>query len=396
MKTFIKSIVVTFLVIVILLSLPYLLQNREFKIYSDEELREVALGRGMLPVPKTYEALLKVVDNPQNPMNVKKIALGKELYFDPILSKNRDISCVTCHMFKKDDKSVLLGTLLSDNNRTNCVACHLGDQSGTDRLSTAVGHNGRENPFHLNTPTILNSSLAKFLTWDGGVKSVEEEVGLSIHSPFEMGMSSKEVEQRLKENHNYVTKFNDAFKDEIEIGEEAVSFKNTQKAIGTYVKTLLTRGNYDRFLEGDNDAINDEAKRGLANFINFGCKGCHTGMSVGGQVIKKFPLKDFISIENLGLNFPFIATNKSFPFENTGGFFGQENTQNFRVPILRNVTRTSPYFHNGAVAKIREAVDIMAKHQAGLNLTDAQIDEIVAFLKTLEGDIVDYSTNKQN
>jgi len=394
MKTFIQSIVITFLVVIILLSLPYLLQDRKFKIYSDEELREVALGRGMLPVPKTYEELLKVIDSPQNPMSVKKIALGKKLYFDPILSRNRDISCATCHMFKKDDKNVLLDTLLSDNNRTNCVACHLGDQSGTDRLSTAVGHNGRENPFHLNTLTILNSSLAKFLTWNGEVKSVEEQVGLSIHSSFEMDMSSKEVEQRLKESHSYVTKFNDAFKDELENGEEAASFKNIQKAIGTYVRTLLTRGSYDRFLEGDNDAINDEAKRGLANFINFGCKGCHTGMSVGGQVIKKFPLKDFISIENLGLNFPFITTDNSFPFENIGGFFGQENTQNFRVPILRNVTKTSPYFHNGAVAKIREAVDIMAKHQAGLNLTDTQIDEIVAFLKTLEGDIVDYSTNK--
>ncbi len=394
MKTFIKSIVVTFLVIVILLSLPYLLQNREFKIYSDEELREVALGRGMLPVPETYEELLKVVDNPQNPMSVKKIALGKELYFDSILSRNRDISCVTCHMFKKDNKNVLFDTLLSDNNRTNCVACHLGDQSGTDRLSTAVGHNGRENPFHLNTLTILNSSLAKFLTWDGEVKSVEEEVGISIQASFEMDMTPKEVEQRLNDSHNYVTKFNDVFKNEPKTGEKVVSFKNTQKAIGAYVRTLLTRGDYDRFLEGDNDAINTEAKRGLANFINFGCKGCHTGMSVGGQVIKKFPLKDFISIENLGLNFPFIATDKSFPFENIGGFFGQENTQNFRVPILRNVTKTSPYFHNGAVAKIREAVDIMAKHQAGLNLTDTQIDEIVAFLKTLEGDIVDYSTNK--
>ncbi|WP_415407406.1 cytochrome-c peroxidase [Sulfurovum sp. CS9] len=394
MKTFNQPIVVAFLVVVILLSLPYLLQDRKFKIYSDEELREVALRRGMLPVPKTYEELLKVVNNPQNPMSVKKIALGKELYFDSILSRNKDISCVTCHMFKKNDKNVLLDTLLSDNDRTNCVACHLGDQSGTDRLSTAVGHNGRENPFHLNTPTILNSSLAKFLTWDGEVKSVEEEVGISIQASFEMNMTPKDVEQRLKENHNYVTKFNDAFKDELESGKEAVSFKNTQKAIGTYVRTLLTRGSYDRFLEGDNDAINDEAKRGLANFINFGCKGCHTGMSVGGQVIKKFPLKDFISIDNLGLNFPFILTDKSFPFENIGGFFGQENTQNFRVPILRNVTKTSPYFHNGAVAKIREAVDIMAKHQAGLNLTDTQIDEIVAFLKTLEGDIVDYSTDK--
>jgi len=394
MKTFIHPIVLTFLVVVILLSLPYLLQNREFKIYSDDELREVAVGRGMLPVPKTYKELLKVIDNPQNPMSVKKIALGKELYFDSILSRNRDISCVTCHMFKKDDKNILLDTLVSDNDRTNCVACHLGDQSGTDRLSTAVGHNGRENPFHLNTPTILNSSLAKFLTWDGDVTSVEEEVGISIQASFEMNMAPKDVEQRLKENHNYVTKFNDAFKDELETGEEAVSFKNTQKAIGTYVRTLLTRGDYDRFLEGDNDAINAEAKRGLANFINFGCKGCHTGMSVGGQVIKKFPLKDFISIDNLGLNFSFIATEKSFPFENIGGFLGQENIQNFRVPILRNVTKTSPYFHNGSVAKIREAVDIMAKHQAGLKLTDIQIDEIVAFLKTLEGDIVDYSTEK--
>ncbi len=148
-------------------------------------------------------------------------------------------------------------------------------------------------------------------------------------------------------------------------------------------------------MEGDNDAISAQAKRGLTNFINHGCKGCHTGMSVGGQSMQRFPIRRFATIHDLRPNFEIYPEFKrieiDFPFENKGGFLGQDITNKFRVPILRNVTKTSPYFHNGSVAKIREAVAIMGKNQLGINLSNKQIDELVAFLKTLEGDIVDYN-----
>jgi cytochrome c peroxidase len=115
---------------------------------------------------------------------------------------------------------------------------------------------------------------------------------------------------------------------------------------------------------------------------------------LGGQSIQRFPLREFAQVYDLKLNFEIFPELKrvdsEFPFENSGGYLGKKNEHLFRVPILRNVTKTSPYFHNGAVPKIREAVDIMARHQLGRHLTLSQIDEIVAFLQTLEGDLVDY------
>lgn len=388
----------TIVTMIILLMLPNLLPDRKFSTYSDDDLRKTALSKGMLAVPKDYSGLLKIKDNSEKLLTIEKIALGKELYFDINLSKNKDISCVTCHMISKDGQNnqhVILDGLSHDaNDKTNCVVCHLRDESGTDRLSNAIGSNGRENPLHLNTLTILNASLAKYLTWSAEVNSVEDEAGISILSPFKMDITPDVLEQRLKNNPEYVRKFNDAFKDASSVNENTLSFENTKKALGAYIRTLLTRGAYDRFLDGNNSAMSTEAKKGLANFINFGCKGCHTGMSVGGQVIERFPLKDFVNVEELSFNTPFISSVNSYPFENVGGFLGKDNRHLFRVPILRNVTKTSPYFHNGSVPKIREAVAIMGKHQLGLYLNDTQIDEIVEFLRTLEGDIVDYSQDK--
>jgi len=388
-------------IILLLFTISNFLPKKEKQLYSDDELRETALSRNMSSIPSTYENLLKLIDTPKNRLSREKIELGKDLYFDTVLSKERDISCATCHMITKErhDKTIFLDTLNSKfNNKNDCVVCHLSDQSGTDRLSSAIGHNGVENKFHLNTLTTLNAALAKYQTWDGSVNTVEEQVGLSIQDPYQMNLSKDEAVQRLLISDDYVKKFRLAFKD----SKKAVSFSNVQKAIGAYLKTLLTRSNYDRFLDGDNNAMSKKAKKGLANFINFGCKGCHTGITVGGQSIQKFPVRDynsFVSITNYfseknsrevgtaGFNF---NMHHSFPFKNSGGFMGKDGQQLFRVPILRNVTKTSPYFHNGSVAKIREAVSLMAKHQLGMNLTDKQTDEIVAFLKALEGDIVDY------
>jgi cytochrome c peroxidase len=241
--------------------------------------------------------------------------------------------------------------------------------------------------------SILNSSLAKYLTWSAEERSVEEEAGLSITSVYKMNMPANLLEKRLREDSVYVKKFKKAFENNSSV--DTINFKNIQEAIGAFVRTLLTRGAYDRFLDGNNSAISAQAKKGLANFINLGCKGCHTGMSVGGQVIEKFPLKAFVSVSELGFKTPFISATDIFPFDNVGGFLGKDNRHLFRVPILRNVTKTSPYFHNGSVPKIREAVAIMGKHQLGIELTETQIDELVAFLKTLEGEKVDYVKDEE-
>ena len=373
-----KVVTVTVITVFILLSLPFVLPKKEITKYSDEKLREIALSRGMESTPATFQELLKVIDNSNNPLTKEKIALGKTLFFDKNISKHNDINCATCHMITKDanNTQIMLNAFLSNDSKiTNCAICHLGDQSGVDRFETAIGDQSKENPFHLNTLTILNSSLAKYFSWSGNSKNIEEQIALCIQAPFSMNAKPKDIEQKF---HNQQLKFQDI-----------------QYALGAYVKTLITRGNYDRFLDGNNSAISNKAKRGLSNFINFGCKGCHTGISVGGQSLQKFPLRRLATVYDLRVNLTFEPTleviDDTFPFENKGGFLGNSNTQRFRVPILRNVTKTSPYFHNGAVIKIEEAVDTMAQHQLGRKLTNEQIEEIVAFLKTLEGDIVDYS-----
>ena len=400
MKSFIQVIIVAFLFITFLLFLPNLTKERNFKTYSDAQLRATAKAKGLKAIPNTYEELLKINDDENNPMDLEKIALGKELFFDTKLSLDNTISCSTCHMISKnaDDKKIILNAITSKKqpndikDANNCVVCHLSDESGTDRLSTAIGYKGATNPHHLNTMTILNSSLAKYLTWNGEIKTLEQQISNSIQAPHKMNIKADELVKKLKNDEKYINDFNKVFKDE---NQENLTFINIQKAIAVYVKTLLTRSSFDEFLEGNNEAISQNAERGLVNFMNFGCSGCHTGMSVGGQSVQRFPLRHFAGIHdlrpNLGSPPDFKIIDETFPFENKGGYLGRSNTQFFRVPILRNVTKTSPYFHNGSVDKIREAVEIMGKHQVGLNLSDQQIDEIVEFLKTLEGNIVDYS-----
>ena len=349
---------ITVIVVTIIILLPYLLPDKTVIKFTDEKLRQTALSRDMAAVPSTYDALLKVVDNPENPMSREKIALGKELFFDTRLSKDKTI---------------------------NCASCHKLEAGGDDNIPTAIGHQGQENPSHLNSPTVLNAALAKSQFWDGRAKDVEEQAGGPIQAPFEMHMTPQAVEERLNQDSKYVAKFKALFP------QDKITFENVRKAIGAYERTLLTRGDYDKFLEGDDSAMSPAAKRGLALFITKGCKGCHTGMSVGGQSIQKFPLRSYFA-EYVGLLFDSDITIKEspFPFENAGGFLGKDEQLRFRVPILRNITKTAPYFHNGSVEKLEEAVRIMSKYQIGDEFTKEQIDDMVAFLKTLEGELVEY------
>ncbi|WP_434636513.1 c-type cytochrome [Sulfurimonas sp. NW7] len=387
-----------FIIVVWIELLPYIIPNKPKEIYSDEKLREIALSRGMSPIPKEYSGFLKLLDSKENPITKEKVALGKSLYFDKILSQDTSVSCASCHMLGENphNKKQFLDDLTRPQAKTDCMVCHIKDQSGSDRLATAIGTEGKTAPNHLNTPTILNSALAKYRMWDGSATTSKSVIAPMIHGKYTMNLSTQEVEERVKKNNAYKQKFDKVF-------EDGVTFENVCKALDVYQKTLLTRSAYDRFLEGDDSAMSEEAKRGFRNFIQLGCKGCHTGITVGGQTIQKFPTRNYnhiidvtgiFSTEFIGRDvaaFDFnIKPYSRYPFENKGGFLGKNNEQLFRVPVLRNVTKTSPYFHNGAVFDLREAVRIMGKYQLSMELTEIQIDEIVAFLKSLEGDVVEY------
>jgi cytochrome c peroxidase len=338
---------------------------------TSKELRELALSKGLKPISLDYETLLSMVDDPENLMSVEKIILGKKLFFDKNLSKDSTISCATCHDITK---------------------------GGEDDKPTAIGYHNLENPSHLNSPTVLNTAFSKHLFWDGRVSSLREQAKGPTLAPFEMASTPELIEERVKSSREYQKLFKQSFN-----SDEPITFDNITKSIAAYEKTLVTRGAFDRFLEGDDKALTLSAQRGLNLFINLGCKGCHFGPAVGGQKIQQFPLRDYNSflhltstyhedtdkreVTKVRLNFEMYHP---FPFKNIGGFMGKDGMKKFRVPILRNISKTAPYFHNGVVKTLREAISIMSTYQLGIDLTPAQLDNMEAFLKSLDGELVEY------
>ncbi|MEA1891681.1 MAG: cytochrome c peroxidase [Campylobacterota bacterium] len=336
-----------------------------------QSLQQKALSKGLKPIPKDFEVLKSQVDDPLNPMTIPKILLGEKLFFDKNLSLDRSLSCASCHDIKK---------------------------GGEDGKPTAIGYKKQENPSHLNSPTVLNTAYSRHLFWDARASSLREQAKGPMQAHFEMASTPELVEQRVEENPQYKESFKNIF------GENSITFDNITKAIAVYEKILVTRGRYDNFLDGDIDALTAQEKRGLNLFIDMGCKGCHYGSTVGGQKIQKFPLRDYNSVLNLTTTFNEKTKGRSikdislnfemyhpYPFENKGGFMGKDGERTFRVPILRDISKTAPYFHNGVVKTLRESIDIMSKSQIGVDMSKEQLDAMEAFLKSLDGEIVDYN-----
>ena len=337
-------------------------------LVADTSLRDKALAKGLKPTPKNLQELIKEVDDIQNPLTKEKIALGKKLFFDKNLSLDRTIACASCHDIKK---------------------------GGEDSIPTAIGYKNQKNPKHLNTPTVLDTAYSKHLFWDGRANSLREQAKGPIQAHFEMASTPKLIEERVKENKEYQKSFEDIF------GYDGITFDNVTKAIAVYEKTLVTSGRYDEFLNGDDEALTKEEKHGLELFIDMGCKACHFGTGVGGQKIQKFPLRNYNSLMDLTTYFNEYDGSRTtshfrfnfkeyqpYPFENIGGFMGKDENRKFRVPILRNISKTAPYFHYGVVKTLKEAIEIMAKEQLGLDLTKKQLDDLEAFLKSLDGEII--------
>ncbi len=342
---------------------------------AEDDLREMALSKGLKPIPTDFKVLKSQVDDSANPMTVPKILLGKKLFFDKNLSKDRTIACASCHDIKK---------------------------GGEDSIPTAIGYNKLKNPSHLNSPTVLNTAYSKHLFWDGRASSLREQAKGPMQAHFEMASTPELVEERVKEKQEYRDEFREIF------GENSITFDNITKAIAVYEKTLVTRGRYDDYLDGDLEALSAQEKRGLNLFIDMGCKGCHFGPTVGGQRIQKFPLRDYNSIIGLTTTFNEETKGRSvsdislnfemyhpYPFENKGGYMGKDGERNFRVPILRDISKTGPYFHNGVVKTLREAIEIMSKNQVGVDMSKEQLDAMEAFLKSLDGEIVNYNLSKE-
>lgn len=305
---------------------------------ADKELLEKAQG--------IFQPLPARADCSHNPVTDAKVLLGKHLYYDTRLSKTGNNSCNSCHN---------LATF------------------GVDNLPTSKGDNGGFGD--RNSPTVLNAALHSFQFWDGRAKDVEEQAGGPILNPAEMAMSSKaEVEKRLQEVPSYVEMFKKAFPDE----KQPVVYNNVQNAIAAFERTLLTPSAFDQYLTGNINALTAEQRSGLKQFINTGCIQCHTGSNLGGTMFQKF-----------GVHADYRTFTKS-KTDDPGKMKVSKDAADkdfFKVPGLRNIAKTYPYFHDGSVKDLQEAVKIMGKLQLNQDLSEAQVNAIVSFLGALTSDV---------
>jgi cytochrome c peroxidase len=301
-----------------------------------------------------WEALPSKAPEPAgNPTTPEKVALGKMLYHDPRLSSTGTVACASCH-------NVMAG---GEDNRGGSVGVH-GQVGGR------------------SAPTVWNSAFNSVQFWDGRAPSLEEQAKGPVTNPIEMGMKSwDDVVARLKAIPGYSQAFASAFG-----GSDPVTADNAAKAIAAYERTLITPNSaYDKYVNGDPQALTEQQVRGMKTFADLGCVGCHSGPAFNGPqrpegsgFFMKFPTFDNGYLE------------AQYNFKKDEGRF--EVTKNeadkhmFKVPTLRNIALTAPYFHNGKVKTLDEAVKVMAKLQLDKDLSQQQIDEVVAFLNALTGE----------
>jgi len=279
-----------------------------------------------------------------NPVTKEKIDLGKALFFDPRLSKSGVFSCNSCH-----------------NLATG----------GDDNLETSIGHGWQKGP--RNAPTALNAVLNEAQFWDGRAEDLKAQAKGPVQAGVEMANTPANVVVTLKSMPQYVTWFKAAFPGDA----DPVTFDNMARAIEAFEATLLTPAPFDRYLNGDDSALSDEQKTGLALFVDKGCSACHGGVNVGGHGYYPFGV-----VEKPGADV--------LP-EVDKGRFAVTKTANdqyvFRAAPLRNVALTAPYFHSGKVWDLKQAVAIMGNAQLGTELKPDEVNAIVAFLNSLTGEL---------
>ena len=266
------------------------------------------------------------------------IKLGRQLYMDPRLSVNDSQSCNSCHNVDKQGP-------------------------GVDNVPTSTGALGKKGD--RNSPTVWNAGLQITQFWDGRAADLVEQAKGPILNPVEMAMPNEQaVVEKVAKIKQYRKAFNEVFK-----SDKAISYQNVAEAIAAFERTLITRDRFDKYLAGDVDALNEQEKRGLKTFIQTGCVSCHNGATLGGSSYQKMGLMNaYGNTVDVGR---YNVTKKD------------QDKYYFKVSMLRDIERTAPYFHDGGVATLEEAVKQMAWLQLGQKLDDKKVDDIVAFLKSM-------------
>lgn len=285
-------------------------------------------------------ALLDSVNIPKTPQQEAKIELGKMLWFDPRLSLSGKVSCNTCHD-------------LSTN--------------GADTKPLSIGYAGRKGT--VNSPTVFNAEKQIAQFWDGRAKTLAEQATDPITNPLEMAMTPELAEGVIRSIPGYRPYFEKAF------GSKNPTFSEIAEALAAFETTLTTpNAPFERYLKGDKNALTQQQIDGLKLFRRSGCIRCHSGNLLGGT-----------SFQKVGSVRPYVTDNSSKGRMNVSGKPWDEMM--FKVPTLLNVERTAPYFHDGAVKTLPDAVKKMADIQLDMNLSEKQVEEIVAFLESLNGEL---------
>lgn len=275
-------------------------------------------------------------------LNKRKVALGDELFHDRILSKNETISCASCHILAAG----------GDDNRAHSV--------GINGIVTAI-----------NTPTVFNSSLNFKQFWDGRADTLEEQVAGPLHNPSEMGLNWEEAILRLNKNASYKKKFEEVYTD-------GITEVNIADAIAEFERSLVTpNSSFDKFLQGDDKALDDVEKAGYLLFKSLGCVSCHNGAGIGGGMFQRMGAKRSYFEEGNTNELDFGRFNVTKK---------EADRYRFKVPSLRNIALTAPYFHNGSAKTLKDAVQVMARHQLARRLSEDEETKLVAFLRSLTGE----------
>ena len=285
-------------------------------------------------------ALLDSVNIPKTPQQEAKIELGKMLWFDPRLSLSGKVSCNTCH-----DLSTY----------------------GADTKPLSIGYAGRKGT--VNSPTVFNAEKQIAQFWDGRAKTLAEQATGPITNPLEMAMTPELAEGVIRSIPGYRPYFEKAF------GSKNPTFSEIAEALAAFETTLTTpNAPFERYLKGDKNALTQQQIDGLKLFRRSGCIRCHSGNLLGGT-----------SFQKVGSVRPYVTDNSSKGRMDVSGKPWDEMM--FKVPTLLNVERTAPYFHDGAVKTLPDAVKKMADIQLDMNLSEKQVEEIVAFLESLNGEL---------
>ncbi|MFM9883590.1 MAG: cytochrome-c peroxidase [Burkholderiales bacterium] len=306
-------------------------------------LSAIALCVGFLDASISQESEpIRPIPTEMN-LDARKVALGEQLFNDRRISKDGTVSCASCHDLKK---------------------------GGTDRAPVSIGAGGVKGI--INSPTVFNAALNFRQHWDGRAATLEDQITVALEAPRAMATTWPEAIGKLNRDPALVASFKEIYRD-------GLVQKNVQDAIATFERSLITpNARFDKYLRGDKSAITAEELRGYQLFKSYGCVACHQGVNIGGNMYQRF-----------GVMSTYFNPDGTVNTADLGRFNVTKNEADrhvFKVPSLRNVALTAPYFHNASAATLEEAVDVMIRFQLGRSVPDEHRSLIIKFLHTLTGE----------